>query len=345
MIKKYWKLLIVIIIILVIGAGVYYRYYNQNKTNSQEKIDPGMIMEVEKGRIEKTIEAEGFIEPINETDLSFPASGSTKIKKIYVVEGDKVEKGQLLMELDQAEAKLRFLQKKNQYNRAKINGSKSEIEEARLDMEMANDNLQNMKLIAPFAGIITEIYVENGDYYTSGYVATIKDISRLKVEVNIEESNIPDIKLGQRANIILESLPGKTINGKVTEIEDEANNAGGTVTLPVVVTLDRVNYDIKLGCSVSLDIIVGEVSDKVLIPITAIISRNGRGIVMKVVDGKQQPTPVRTGLSDGLKIAIESGLKPGDKIIINTFRQPTGANIQNTRIPMRPGMFGGGGRQ
>lgn len=345
MIKKYWKIIIIALIIITAG-GVYYNYFYKSETTAQTTINPRNIMVVEKGSLLKTIAAEGFIQPIDEEDLSFPSksSGSTKVKKIYVKEGDRVEKGQLLMELDKTEAQLNYIQKQNSYNRAKINGSKSEIEEARLDLELASLELENLDLKAPFSGIITDIDIEEGGYYNSGDVATIKDISRLKVEVSIEESDIPLVKLGQKAKVTLSSLPGIELSGEVVELGNEANNDNSIVTLPVTVLLEEVDYDIKLGVSADVDIIVGEVKDKVIIPITAIVNRNGRDFVMKVVNGKIQEVPVETGLSDGLNIVVESGLEAGDKILINTFQQAPGyGSDSNTKRMMGPGpgMMGG----
>lgn len=343
MIKKYWKVILIVVILLVVIGGVYYKFYYSNESTTQEKIDPKMQMEVKKGNLKKKIATEGYVEAVNKENLSFPArsSGSTKIEKIYIEEGDRVEKGQLLMELDKAEARLNYIKKKNIYNRAKINKSKNEIEEAKLDMELASSNLENMELKAPSSGIITEIYVEEGDYYTSGDAATVKDISRLEVKVNIEESDIPELELGQKAEITLKSLPGKTIAGEVVELEDEADNSGGIVTLPVTVLLEKVDYDIKLGCSAELDIIVGELKNQIIIPITAIITKNGRDFVMKVENDSSKQVPVETGLSNGLQVAVLSGLKPGDIIMRNTYSQ----NVSDRGEAPSGGMMRmGGGR-
>jgi multidrug efflux pump subunit AcrA (membrane-fusion protein) len=330
MIKKYWKTIIIIVLILIVIGGFYYRLNNKSETTSKDKIDPRIVMEAEKGSIKKTIIAEGFIEPVDEEDLTFPSksSGSVKVEKIYVKEGEMVEEEQLLMELDETEARLNYIQRQNNFNRAKINGSQNEIEEARLYLELAKNELKNLDLKAPFSGIITDIYLEEGSYYSSGVVATIKDISRLQVEVNIEESDIPIIELGQEVEVSLPSLPMIELSGKVYKLADEANNDSAIVTLPVTVLLDKLDYEIKLGVSAELDIIIGMVEDKVVIPITAIVSNKGRDTVMKVVNDKIEQVPVETGISDGFNIAIESGLEPGEKFLANTFlHAPNDGNV------------------
>ena len=345
MIKKYWKVLLVLIIIIAAGI-VYFNFYTENETTNQKEIDPRMVMEVKKGSLRKTISVEGFIEPINTEDLTFPAksSGSIKVKDIYINEGDRVEEGQLLMELDETETRLNYIQRQNAYNRAKINGSKNEIEEARLNFELSKDNLENLKLKAPFSGIVTDIYIEKGSYYISGSAATIKDISSLQVEINIDESDISTVELGQKVILTLSSLPGIELNGIVNELGNEADNNNSVVTLPVKVLIDKTDQPIKLGVSASLDIIIGQVKNKVVLPITAIVNINGKDLVVKVVDGKTERAPVQTGLSDGLNIVIESGLEIGDNILLNTYQQVPGYG-QGNQGGIPGAVFMGGGRR
>ncbi|HHU50223.1 MAG TPA: efflux RND transporter periplasmic adaptor subunit [Firmicutes bacterium] len=351
--KRNQPLLLIIITLVVIAAswGLFGRSRNRRESGQNPAFTQEMLYQVRKGSLEKTIATEGFIQAIEEQTLTFPvkSDGSLKLSKIYIKKGDRVDEGTLLMVLDKTEATLRYTQKVNTYNRIKITGSQKEIEEARIDMELARDQLKNMELVAPFAGVITEVYVEEGDHYVSGEVATIKDISRLEVEVNIEEKNIPLIKLGQNARITLESLPGELLTGKVTEIATEVVNNNGLVTLPVTITLDQTDQEIKLGCSAQVDIVVGAVQDQIIIPITAVFTRENRDLVMKWIGNKLQPVPVETTLSDGLRIAVESGLEIGDEILVNTYLQgsqfPTQQEQSKPRMMMRMGPASGrGGR-
>ena len=98
-----------------------------------------------------------------------------------------------------------------------------------------------------------------------------------------------------------------------------AKKAHAKGTIPVKVLLDEVDYDIKLGVSAQVEIIVNEVKDEIVIPAAAVFSRAGRDYVVKVVDGEREEVPVETGLTDGLRIAIKSGLDVGDEILVNTY--------------------------
>jgi len=323
LLKKHWKIIIAVVLILVIGGGVYYQFFLKNNESKEQKIAPNNIFTVKKGNITKTIDGQGYIKPINEENLSFPStSGGTKITKIHVTEGDMVKKGDILVELDKREARLNYLQKKNALEKAKISGSKNEIEEAELNLQIAEDRIDNLTLKAPFGGLVSDVYIEEGNYYENGNAVTIKNTNTLKSEINIEESNFQEISLGQKANIELDSLPSTSFTGEVTEIANEADNSGGTVTLPVTITLNETDKDIKINSSAQVEIIVGEVKDTIFIPITAVLNRNNKEVVLKVIgENKTEAVEIKTGLTNGLRIAVKSGLNEGDEILLNTFAQ------------------------
>lgn len=344
--KKYWKIILVIILLIVVGGGVYYQFFRQPSGNKSQTINPNNIYTVKKGNMTKTIDGEGYIKPVNEENLSFPStSGGTKITDINVDEGDIVEKGDVLVELDKREAKLNYLQNKNALKKSKISGSKNEIEEAKLNLQIAKDRIDNLTLKAPFSGLISDVYIEEGNYYENGNAITIKNTNKLKSEINIEESNFKEVKLGQKAEIELDSIPTTVFTGKVTEIANEADNSGGTVTLPVTVTLDKTNKDIKINSSARVEIITNEIKDVLMVPITAVISKNNKEMIKKVVKENETKTvEVKTGLTNGLKIEIKSGLKEGDKILLNTFRQSDSLESGSNFGPGRRSSGGGPSR-
>lgn len=345
MIKKYWKPIVVILVLAL--ALLFVRSRLVVKEPDLAVLRPGMTIKVEKGTVRETISAEGFIEPVHAENLNFPArTGSVKVEKIHVKKGDYVEEGQLLIELDKTEARLSYLQRENAYNRALINGSRNEIEEARLNLELVKNNLVNLDLRAPFSGIVTDIYLEEGSYYSSGDAITIKDISRYQVEVSVDESKLPIVRVGQPVELTLISLPGVRLTGVVSEIGNEANNAHATVTIPVKVLLDETEHDIKLGVSAQVEIIVNEVKDEIVIPAAAVFSRAGRDYVMKAADGEMVEVPVETGPTDGLRIAIMSGLDVGDEILVNTYmyNQQAGSLRGSAGFPTGSRMVIGGPR-
>jgi len=344
LIKKHWKAIIIVLLLVIIGGFFYFRITNVNRNSNERNISEENTLTVKKGSISKTIDGEGYISAINSENLSFPANSSgKKIIAINVDEGDYVEKGDILIELDKREAKLNLMQKENALENAKISGSSNEIEEAKLNLEIAKDQIENLSLKAPFTGLITDVFIEEGNYYENGKAVTIKDTNRLKAEINIEESNFQAVSIGQKAKIELDAYPSLKINGEVTEIANEAENNGGTVTLPVTVTLDKISQDIKINSSAEVEIIVDKLENVIVVPITAVSSDKNGDFVYKVVDGESEKVEVETGLSNGLRIVVKSALNEGDKILLNTFAQNT-ANSGNLPVnsPVSGGLMGGG---
>lgn len=311
------KILVSVIVLLLVAGGIYgYRQFSGNEDQSTTvKMSAQMSMEVQTGTLRQTVSASGNIQPVQEKDLKVQTGDY--VEKIHVEIGDRVKVGDVLIELNDREERLSYLKAKNQYKAIQINGSPSEIEEAKIDLEIAEEKLADKTIIAPFDGMIVDLVVEEGDF-ANQVIAQIIDDTSYQVEVDVDESEARYLEIGQQATVTMEALPSEQITGQVIEIGQSADVNSGVVTFPVTIMLDQRHPEMKSGYSADLEITVGLAENQVVIPITAIISKNGREIVMKDVDGKATPVPVQTGLSDGLQIAVVSGLEVGDKIMINT---------------------------
>lgn len=336
------KTLIIIIVILVVITGIYFgynRFYaNSDTEENQQKITDQNTIEVSKNSMKKTISASGNIYPVEDRSLTFSTNGT--IDSLNIEEGDKVASDDVLIELKNNQAKLQFLRAENQYKNAQINGSPNAIKEAELDYKIAKENLEDTRLKAPYSGVITELLVQKGDYINSGQqVATLIDNSQYEVKANIDESELSSLEVGQNVEINMEALPGLELKGKLTEISSKAVNNSGVVTVPITVLIDSVNDSFKPGLSADMEIIVGQVADKIIVPVTALINRNGKKVVLKVDDDSTKPVEVETGLTDGIKIVIVSGLQIGDKIIVNSAVM---TNPDDAQRQFPQGMIGGG---
>ena len=123
----------------------------------------------------------------------------------------------------------------------------------------------------------------------------------------------------------------------------QAVNNNGVVPLPVKIILTEETELLKPEFSADLEIIVDEVKDQVLVPITALINNRGQEQVMKIVDKKPVPTPVKTGLSNGFNVVILEGVQPGDEILINAHQFASGKTDNNNTQSSRPGTRTGPG--
>ncbi|MGM0446250.1 MAG: efflux RND transporter periplasmic adaptor subunit [Bacillota bacterium] len=315
--KKKFLIIIVIVVIAAAGYFGYLRLNAQDNENQGIQITENNTVEVSKGSMKKTIAVSGNIYPIEEQNLSFSTEGT--VSSVNVEEGERVNEDDVLIELKNNRAELEYIKAENSYKTAQINGSKNAIQEAKLNYEIAKDNYEDTRLKAPYSGVITDLLVQESDFLTSGQeVAVLIDNTQYEVKANIDESELSKLKLGQDVEITMEALPEEQLLGKLTDISSKAESTSGVVTIPITVLIDGVKESFKPGLSADMDIIVDEIKDEIIIPVTAVIDREGKKYVQKVEGESTNLVEIKTGLTDGIRVVILSGLNQGDKIISNT---------------------------
>ena len=159
-------------------------------------------------------------------------------------------------------------------------------ERARLDG--AKYDLTLVTLVSPMDGIVTRRNIEQGETVVIGtmnnagtVLLTIADLSILEAELEIDETDIPDVRLGQVAEISIDALPARTYRGRVTEIGNspilETGQASGQATnFKVVVTLDEDVVGVRPGFTCTADITTATRTDALAVPIQATTVREFR---------------------------------------------------------------------
>lgn len=265
------RLLLIIFISLIIGIGSFfwYRAKDQDGVSKISTINSYQIMTVSTDVLEKSILATGYIEPWQEKTISAILSG--EIKKIYVQEGQFVEAGELLVELDDSQQYLEYLAAKSNYEQIKITGTEMQTSQAQLNLEIAEKNLQKMKIKASIAGLIEEIFTEEGEHISAGSnLVRIIDDTQYKVLVDIAESEQNQINLDQDVIVTINALGDHSYLGKVVEISNIAEESNGLVTVPITVGLNHIDQKIKSNFSADLEIVIARSADKVVVPISAV---------------------------------------------------------------------------
>ena len=193
------------------------------------------------------------------------------------------------------------------------------VEQANLDS--AKYDLVKVRLLSPIDGLVTSRNIEEGETAVVGtmnnagtVLLTIADMSIIQAEVEVDETDLPDIKLGQPAKITIDALPDKTFPGKVTEVGNSPIVvAGSTATratnFKVVVTIDGVVPNVRPGFTCTAVITTGTRQKVPSVPIQATTVRE------MVVDDKGQiiradPTPGKSG-APRPAIPVTNDLKPG----------------------------------
>jgi len=228
---------------------------------------------------------------------------------------------------------------------ANVSSAERRIDQARANVTAARDTLSKTTMVAPMDGIVTALPVEEGEVAVIGTMnnpgtklLTIADMSVVEAVMEVDETDIPNVKVGQRANVTIDAYPNKTFSGLVTEVGSSPivrnGGLGGSTTeavnFEVKIQVENPPPDVRPGFSASADIITGTRTKVVAIPIQALIIREKPGTaggkpqdeegVFLFQNGAAKFAPVKTGLSGESSIEIVSGLRDGQQIITGPFK-------------------------
>lgn len=216
---------------------------------------------------------------------------------------------------------------------------KEEIAAAMHNAEQASGNLHriesihnDMRIKAPFDGVITQKYADEGAFVTpTTSAATTSATSssivalagELEMVAQVSESSIPKISLGQPVEITATSFPDKAFMGKVKQIAPAAIVTQNVTTFEVHADLiGEAKSKLLSGMNVSAKFVVGEIDDALLVPTVCIISRKGQtGVFVPDKEGKPEFKEVKTGATVGRRIVVLTGLKEKDKIFLGLSRE------------------------
>ena len=199
-----------------------------------------------------------------------------------------------------------------------------QIEAAEQALEEAQKQLNRATITAPFDGTVVSVDADEGDSVsTMTTIVHLIDLTSIELEVEVDEIDIAEVKLGQRAIIEVDALPVLQLEGKVTSISLLSKETGGLVLYEVTIGFDiPQGYNLKIGMSAIADIVIDERSNVLLVPNRAITQDSqGNPIVKVMVDeeiGEIEERPVVLGISDGFQIEIVDGLNEEDVVVIET---------------------------
>lgn len=151
-------------------------------------------------------------------------------------------------------------------------------------------------------------------YETAAF--SIASDEKATVSINVDELDITSVKEGQTAKITLDAIDGEEFEGTITSVSSEASSGSSSAKYPVEITFDKTD-DMRIGMTASASISIDEAEDAVLIPVDALQEKGNKTFVYteKDSDGNLSgEVKVETGLSNGNKVEITSGLKSGDTV-------------------------------
>lgn len=308
------------------------------------------VIYVEKGPISTLVSATGQVASKHESELYFSTSG--RITHVYVDEGDVVESGVVLAEMDkrEAEANLRLVQaklsrlsqelrqKKKEYqttNQLFVVGgrSKSAVDDALSQVEMtqalhrevseqlrlAEIELQKTKIVAPFPGVVIKRRAEEGQLAGPGQgYLVVSETGQQQVKANIDASESGQILVGQKVIISTDAYPDKEWNGKVAVMSPVVHTEGSSNTFLAWIEFTSKADDLRLGQQVDLNIVIASNLNAVKVPFSVLHGDGKVKTVTLIRDGKVKTQQVKIGIEDLTHTEITHGLAPGDMVVLNS---------------------------
>lgn len=202
-------------------------------------------------------------------------------------------------------------------------------------------------ITAPMDGVITSLMyaegmsigsLDTGSTTSNQKVATIKTEGMPIVSVNLSEIDISRAEIGQKATIVIDSIPDKTFTGKVLGVDRIGQTTSGVTQYPAIIKLDSAAAEILPNMTVTASIVVDRKDNVLMVPSGVIQSQGGQSYVNVLVGGKSQSVPVEIGLSSDTQTEIVSGLEEDDLVITGTTSSVS--SPQNGTSPFGGGMGG-----
>lgn len=292
---------------------------------------PVEAAKVETGPMSERITAVGSLRSDESVIVRSEVAG--RVVEIGFEEGRPVEKGALLLKLDDslnraevadAEARLE-LAKRNFSRTEELFGNqvatarsrdeaRSSLDVGTATLELAKVRLEKTRLTAPFAGIVGLRLVSIGDYITVGQdLFNLEDIDPIKADFRVSERYLPAVRPGQAIEIGVDAYPGKVFKGDVFAIDPRIDAAGRSVVIRA-----RIANQEKLlrpGLFARVTLILELKPDALTVPEQALMPRGDDQFVYKVIDGKVKHTKVTIGTRRNGRVEIVEGLGRDDVVV------------------------------
>jgi len=321
-----------------LAISVFVACSNEKRTEKQEKIIPVKVMEIAASQTTSTRNYVGTVEESVAVSLAFSSMGT--VEQVYVSEGQRVSKGQLLASLNTTTAENSYqmmLAKQQQaqdaYDRlVKVheNGSLPEIkfvevetglQQAKSMTAVAKKNLDDCRLYAPRDGVIASRNVEAGSNSTPGATAfKLVSVETVNVKISIPENEIGKIAEGQQAKVEVPALDNAVFTGKIGIKGVVADPISYTYEAKISINNPKAQLMPGMICKVSLanDAKTAEI----VVPNRTIqIAADGRRYVWLADGNIAKRQFVKTGGLNDNGIVIVEGLSVGDNLIVEGFQK------------------------
>jgi RND family efflux transporter MFP subunit len=309
---------------------------------------------VERRTIAVNVQAVGEINPANLVTVKSEVSG--RVQTIHAGTGQQVKRGELLVSLEDTDvlteqdaalteiegARLQLEKAERDFERTRellaarlvsqesfdnaqtaLQMARNEYERAGKKLQTVEDKLKKIRIRAPFDGTVLSVLVSSGQVVSgaSGVtqgtdLMTFADLNEMIIRAHINQVDVTRITPGQTVRITVDPLPGVTLEGRVVLIAPIATVRNNIKGFNVDVLITKMDPRIRPGMNANLTFPVARVEDALTVPVSAVFTERDERFVYVKDGAAPQRRPVEIGVSDHRHTEILSGLRDGERVLL-----------------------------
>jgi HlyD family secretion protein len=376
------KKFIVLIVILGIGIGGYYGWKNWQKANSLSAVtERATTATVELRSINFAVNAAGEIAPAEQVSVRPEINGLVELLPVDV--GDRVKKDALLFQLDDKllkqqraanltdieKSKLSLEKAERDYKRAQQlltdklisqelyddtktahDLAKNALERTQRDLALTDEQLTKTVVRAPFACSVLTRPVSSGQAvsgsggFNSGTeVLTIADLNAMIINAQVNQADVPRLKVGETVEVTVEAVAGLRVMGEVERIYPQATIKNNIKGYPARIVLKNVDPRVRPGMTANVKIPVASADNVTAVPLAAVFTEKAaeNGQMERFVYVQQgeafEKRNVKVGVSDYFYAEIQEGLKEGEIVSLELPKEERDKKVKQSAIQKKSG--------
>ncbi len=328
----------------------------------EEKATPVRLTTLSLGDIESRVSSASTIEA--EQRVTVHAESTGRLTRVAYEEGDEVEAGKVLARvrrdaqasgLDRADAnyekiaadveRIERLVANGVASQEELANAKAQLRAASIDKRDRRRDLANTNVVAPFAGTVTQRFINEGGFVSAGQqVYEITDFATLVARVYVPERELDRIAVGQEAQVVGKAAAGRSGIGKVMRIAPIVDATTGTVKVTIALPPELAGGENGFlpGMYAEVTLTTDRHEGVLLVPKSALIYEEERVFAFTVEEGKAKRVLLEVGLADDEWVEVISGLEEGSEVIIaGQNGLEDGAKVEVVTEELKVGPVGG----
>jgi macrolide-specific efflux system membrane fusion protein len=330
-----WRLLLIALLVLVpAGLALAWLQPALPGLNQAER----RVAQVRRDTVRATIRTIGRVQSARSLAVGSPLTAAVTLVAVRL--GDRVERGDILAELDSANAdrdltraRANLEQAELRLTAAQVNANRAEAGVAELNtLYAAGQDAQNARnalaqaeeakratlIVAPMAGTVVSVGIRERQGYSGGSEAfVLNDLSSLSISGEVDEVDLAAVLRTQGVRVTLDAYPGRELPARLASVAPTAQQRQGSTIYPATVEFERPpDLDIRPGMSANIAFVTASKPEALTVPAAAIRRIGERRYVQVVRAGGTEQVEVMVGLEGDGQIEIVSGLSEGDVVVL-----------------------------